>query len=169
MEYISAEQKAQLSQVFRTLAEQYAQTRDQSIQTTTRVISKDELGEVMDCIGVHATEDELVSMIAAVDVDGTGHIDEDEFINIMTRKMRDCRPQQELQEVFDYFDRDKDGKISKGELARVANELDIDITEAEAETILEEASAETGNDFRLETLHKLMSANIPDDEERSTE
>ena len=34
---------------------------------------------------------QLVAMIAAVDVDGTGHVDEDEFINIMTRKLRDCR------------------------------------------------------------------------------
>lgn len=54
MEYISAEQRAQLSQVFRTLA-----GNTHSVQGDTLVISKEELSEAMDCIGVNATEDEV--------------------------------------------------------------------------------------------------------------
>lgn len=132
---------------------------------------------------------QLVDMIASVDVDGTGHIDEAEFINMMTKKLRDCskscllaqelqlehtqtkllfehaEPHSELQETFDYFDADKDSKISAADLCKAATKLGMDVTEAEAETMLEEGSAETGGTFRFETLHKLMEASIPEKEQ----
>ena len=65
MEYISAEQRAQLSQVFRTLAES-SSGENQSLQANTLVISKEELSEAMDCIGVNATEDEVRNLTAGI-------------------------------------------------------------------------------------------------------
>ena len=49
-------------------------------------ISKEELGELMETLGIDATPEEIDLMIAEIDEDNNGVIDFDEFVAVMSRK-----------------------------------------------------------------------------------
>jgi hypothetical protein len=56
--------------------------------------------------------DEVKRMIAETDRDGTGTIDYNEFLQMMTRKMSEKDSKEEVLKAFALFDDDGTGKIS---------------------------------------------------------
>lgn len=46
-------------------------------------ITKDELGELMDTLGIETTAEELELMINEIDSSGDGHIDFEEFVEVI--------------------------------------------------------------------------------------
>ena len=59
-------------------------------------------------------------MIADIDRDGSGTIEFTEFLEMMTAKMSDRDPREEMLKAFRLFDDDETGKISFRNLKRVA-------------------------------------------------
>mgnify|MGYP001395403662 CR=1 FL=1 len=74
-------------------------------------------GEVDQC------KEEIRKMIADADRDGSGVIDFPEFLDMMTQKMAERDPREEMLKAFRLFDDDETGKISFKNLKRVAKEL----------------------------------------------
>ena len=62
-------------------------------------------------------------MIGDIDKDGSGSIDFEEFLDMMTAKMSDKDTREDIQKVFNLFDDDQTGHISLRNLKRVAKEL----------------------------------------------
>ena len=106
-------------------------------------ISAEELGKAMRSLGVNPTPDEIEAMIKEVDVDNTGEIDFDEFVQLMKnekekalkaeeerkkkeneknkkKKRSEMTPEErkdaEMRAIFDMFDEDHGGSISGEEL-----------------------------------------------------
>ena len=50
-------------------------------------ISKNELGELLETLGVKASPEELDAMLREVDTDGSGEIDFEEFVEVMSRRV----------------------------------------------------------------------------------
>jgi len=67
-------------------------------------------------------------MIADVDTDGSGTIGFDDFLSMMTAKMAERDPREEILKAFRLFDDDETGKITFKNLKRVAKELGENIT-----------------------------------------
>ncbi|MCL7047440.1 hypothetical protein MKW94_028304 [Papaver nudicaule] len=105
-------------------------------------ITKQELGESLNNMGLFSDEIEVGSMVAKLDVNGDGLIDIDEFCelydSIMGKKKRDKISEEEeeddgddldeeevMKEAFDVFDGDKDGLISVEELGVVLKSLGL--------------------------------------------
>ena len=62
-------------------------------------------------------------MIADVDREGRGVIEYTDFLDLMTVKMAERDPREEILKAFRLFDDDNTGKISLKNLKRVAREL----------------------------------------------
>ena len=78
-------------------------------------------------------------MIADADRDGSGVIDFPEFLDMMTQKMAERDPREEMLKAFRLFDDDETGKISFKNLKRVAKELGENMTDDEIQEMIDEA------------------------------
>jgi calmodulin len=67
-------------------------------------ISKDELRTLMETLGLHPTEEELDAMMTEVDEDGSGDIDFDEFVRVMSRKVQADYTPEQLRTAFKVFE-----------------------------------------------------------------
>eukprot|EP00913_Durusdinium_trenchii_P026628 g24984.t1 len=70
-------------------------------------------------------------MISDVDDDGSGTIGYEEFLKMMTHKILNRDPKDEILKAFRLFDDDETGKISFKNLKRVAKELGERMTDEE--------------------------------------
>jgi centrin-1 len=77
----------------------------------------------MQSLGFEAKNQTIYQMIADIDKDGSGSIDFEEFLDMMTAKMSDKDTREDIHKVFNLFDDDQSGKISLRNLKRVAKEL----------------------------------------------
>jgi len=102
-------------------------------------ITSAELGTVMRSLGQNPTEAELRDMVQEADEDGNGHIDFEEFLAMMARKIKEVDSVDELREAFRIFDRDGDGYISADELRHVMVTLGETLTNEEVNEMIREA------------------------------
>lgn len=63
-------------------------------------ISKTELGELLDTLGVKASPEELDAMLREVDTDGSGEIDFEEFVEVMSRRVNVPYSADEVKQSF---------------------------------------------------------------------
>ena len=89
------------------------------------------LGTVMKNLGHNLKPDQLQEAIEAVDSDGSGWIDFDEFLDLMAKKTKEAQDEQELREAFELFDADKTGFIDLHELKVLMRALGFDVKKPE--------------------------------------
>ncbi|OJJ59963.1 hypothetical protein ASPSYDRAFT_44365 [Aspergillus sydowii CBS 593.65] len=122
-------------------------------------ISAEELGEVMRSLGQNPTETELKDMVDELDLDRTGTIDFDEFLVMMSRKVKDSDPEAELRGAFEVFDQDKNGTISADELRKVLTSIGDDVTDADVDEMLKLADVNGDGSIDYQEFVRLMSQN----------
>ena len=76
-------------------------------------------------------------MVSDLDADGSGAIDFEEFLDIMTARMSGKDTKEDIYKVFRLFDDDKTGTITIQNLRRVAKELGETMTDEELMEIIE--------------------------------
>ena len=86
-------------------------------------IDAKELKVAMRALGFEPKKEEIQKMISDVDDDGSGTIEYEEFLKMMTHKILNRDPKDEILKAFRLFDDDETGKISFKNLKRVAKEL----------------------------------------------
>ena len=69
-------------------------------------ISRDELGELMDTLGIRASKEEIDLMINEIDEDNNGEIDFEEFVAVMSRKVNANYTSDEVKSAFKAFEMD---------------------------------------------------------------
>ena len=78
-------------------------------------------------------------MISDVDDDGSGTIEYEEFLKIMTHQILNRDPKDEILKAFRLFDDDETGNISFNNLKRLAKELGERMTDEELQEMIDEA------------------------------
>uniref|UniRef100_U5EQS4 Putative calmodulin n=1 Tax=Corethrella appendiculata TaxID=1370023 RepID=U5EQS4_9DIPT len=102
-------------------------------------ISMAELGVVMRSLGQRPSETELRDMVREADENGNGTIEFNEFLQLMSKKMKACEGEDELKEAFKVFDKNNDGLISSSELRHVMTNLGEKLSEEEVDDMIKEA------------------------------
>merc|ERR1719215_1324794 len=89
----------------------------------------------MRALGFEPKSEEIKKMISDIDRDGSGTIDFDEFLMMMTAKMSNRDSKDEILKAFRLFDDDETGKITIVNLARVAKEIGEHMTHDDREDV----------------------------------
>merc|ERR1739838_145513 len=76
------------------------------------------------------------NMVSDLDADGSGEIEFDEFINVMTAKLSDKNTKEEIDRVFKLFDKDRNGTLESDDLSRVCKELGEDMSEEDIREVI---------------------------------
>merc|ERR1719181_607885 len=105
------------------------------------------------------TDDQIQEIREAFDLfdtDGSGTIDFNELINMMTARMGDRDSREEIIKVFRLFDDDETGKISFKNLKRVAQELGENMTDEELQEMIDEADRDGDGEVNEEEFFRIM-------------
>jgi Ca2+-binding EF-hand superfamily protein len=121
-------------------------------------IEGSELSYVMSKLGETPTEDELEDMIRAVDLNGDGEIDFEEFIGLMRLRMdeRQRDPEEDLRDAFNIFDADRSGYIDRDEVRLLMKKLAQTLTEEEIDAIMEEVDTDGDGEISFEEFRAMM-------------
>jgi centrin-1 len=92
-----------------------------------------------------------------IDLDGSGTIDFEEFVEMMTGKMGDRDSPEEIRRVFKLFDDDETGKISFRNLKRVARELGENMTDEELQEMINKADLDGDGEVNEEEFLRIMT------------
>jgi calmodulin len=114
-----------------------------------------EVTDLLTNLGHKLTESEIQNMIDEVD-NGKNKIDFIDFMSIMSRKMRDSDPEEELIEVYKMFDKDGNGLISGKEIKQV---FVGDLTDEEINEIIKEADDDGDGNIDYENFVRLIKDN----------
>ncbi|XP_076057129.1 neo-calmodulin-like [Oratosquilla oratoria] len=104
------------------------------------MITTAELGVVMRSLGQRPSETELRNLVSEVDTSGDGTIEFNEFLQMMSKKLKDVDNEDELKEAFKVFDKKNSGFLSSSELRHVMTSLGEKLSEEEVEDMLKEAA-----------------------------
>merc|ERR1719443_18197 len=105
------------------------------------------------------TDDQIQEIREAFDLfdtDGSGTIDFNEFLNMMTARMGDRDSREEIIKVFRLFDDDETQKISFKNLKRVAQELGENMTDEELQEMIDEADRDGDGEVNEEEFLRIM-------------
>ncbi|OAF70592.1 Splicing factor Prp8 [Intoshia linei] len=117
-------------------------------------ITVKELGIVMHALGQKPSEEELITMVAEVDVDGNGEIDIEEFTYMLAKIMQQADSDKEIKDAFLLFDRDGDGYLNAKELKYVMNKLGDKITDEEADQMVKQADLDGDGKISFDDIQK---------------
>eukprot|EP00002_Diphylleia_rotans_P026220 TRINITY_DN5217_c0_g2_i1.p1 TRINITY_DN5217_c0_g2~~TRINITY_DN5217_c0_g2_i1.p1 ORF type:complete len:171 (-),score=57.24 TRINITY_DN5217_c0_g2_i1:461-973(-) len=97
-----------------------------------------ELKVALRAMGFEVKKAEVKRMIEDIDVDQTGKVGLGDFLNIMTTKISERDPMEEIARAFRLFDEESAGKITLKNLRKIAKELGENTTDEELQAMIEE-------------------------------
>ncbi|PKU83955.1 Caltractin [Dendrobium catenatum] len=119
-------------------------------------IDAKELNIAMRALGFEISDEQIDEMITEVDKDGSGTIEFDEFLCMMTEKIEEREIQQDLQKAFQIIDYDSDGKISAADIMIISKELGESFTYEEIMEMIEEADHDGVDNLHAKALDNII-------------
>ena len=101
-------------------------------------------------------------MIADLDADGSGQIDFEEFLTLMTARVSDKDSRENIRKIFNLFDDEKTGFISIKNLRRVAQELGENVSEEELQELINRADTDHDGLVSEEEFYTILTRKIKD-------
>ncbi|PIK36410.1 putative caltractin [Apostichopus japonicus] len=110
----------------------------------------------MRALGFEPKKEEIKKMIQDVDREGSGTIDFNDFLTLMTSKMSEKDSKEEIAKAFKLFDDDETGKISFKNLKRVSKELGENLTDEELQEMIDEADRDGDGEINEQEFLRIM-------------
>ena len=124
-------------------------------------ISKSELGELMDTLGIDASPEDIEYMIAEIDNDGNGDIDFEEFVAVMSRKVNATYTSDQVKHAFKLFEAGGPSGYVKAETLKRAlcTYGDERLTEEQAHDLVSQLEADPQGNINYEVYVDMVSSN----------
>ncbi|XP_062440414.1 centrin-2-like [Rhea pennata] len=103
----------------------------------------------------------MKKIISEVDEDGSGKINFESFLRVMTQKMAEPCSKEEILRAFKLFDHDGTGKISFDKLKLVAVEIGEDITDEELQEMINEADLDGDGQVNKKEFLRILTMADP--------
>ena len=91
----------------------------------------------MRALGFDVKKKDVVQLMQDYDRDGSGQIEFQDFLDIMTTKINERDPTEEIIKAFKLFDEDGTGRISLKNLRRIARELGENLSDEELQAMID--------------------------------
>lgn len=124
---ISEEQKTEVKEAF-----------DLFDTDKTGAIDYHELKVALRALGFDVRKPEVIELMREYDKTSSGRIDYPDFMEIMTRKIAERDPNEEILKAFRLFDEGNTGFISLKNLRRVSRELGEQLSDDELQAMIDE-------------------------------
>ncbi|XP_064374129.1 centrin-2-like isoform X2 [Dromaius novaehollandiae] len=112
-------------------------------------------------LGCELRKEEMKKIISKVDEDGSGKINFESFLQVMTQKMAEPCSKEELLKAFKLFDHDGTGKISFEKLKLVAVEVGEDIMDEELQEMIDEADLDGDGQVNKQEFLRILTLTDP--------
>lgn len=99
-------------------------------------VTTTDLGSALRSMGIFPTDNELMDILNETDPEGNGEIEFGQFLDIVFKKTRDYKHEEELRLAFSTYDLDGNGKISMADFEYIIESLkltDQEITDMKKE------------------------------------
>ncbi|ETO83753.1 hypothetical protein F444_02263 [Phytophthora nicotianae P1976] len=97
-----------------------------------------ELKVLMRALGFQVSKREVLDLVEDVDVQRSGRVDFNDYMEIMRRKVLARDPDEEIARAFELFDEDGSGTITLRKMRRVAKELGENLGDDELQAMIDE-------------------------------
>mmetsp|Transcript_33066 Transcript_33066/g.60216 ORF Transcript_33066/g.60216 Transcript_33066/m.60216 type:complete len:164 (-) Transcript_33066:121-612(-) len=119
-------------------------------------IDSKELKVAMRSLGFEPTNEEIIRMIEEVDDDGSGSMQYDEFLILMTDKMLNRDPKDDMLKAFRLLDEHESGKITFQSLRRTAKELGMDWSDKDIQAMFDVADKDNDGEVNEKDFLRVM-------------
>ncbi|CAG9333219.1 unnamed protein product [Blepharisma stoltei] len=126
----------------------------------TGSIDYHELKVAMRALGFDVKKLEVIDLMRQYDKENSGRIDYQDFLDIMTQKIGDRDPKEEVLKAFRLFDDDGTGYITLKNLRRVARELGEHLSDEELKAMIDEFDKDSDGQISQEEFFNIMKPNI---------
>ena len=93
-------------------------------------------------LGFDSKNGVIFQMIADLDEDGSGQLEFDEWLYLMTHKVDNKSTRDRIDKVFSLYDDEKTGYLSAKNLRRVADDLGLDCPQQELQEMIDRADTD---------------------------
>ena len=122
-------------------------------------VSVNELVEAMQSLGLEQKNEAVFNMIKEIDTDGSGELEFQEFLEMMTARLTNKTPRADIERVFKLFDNDRTGEISLDNLKRVASELGEEVSNEELQEMVQRNDVDKDGAWTLDDFYAVMTSN----------
>ena len=102
----------------------------------------------------------IYRMISKLDEDGSGQIEFNEWLHLMTYKVTPSSTRSAIEKIFPLYDEEGNGLISVENLARVAEELALEVPQQELEEMIQRADTDRDGYVNLEEFYTILTRPI---------
>jgi len=92
----------------------------------------------MRALGFDVKKQEVLNLMREYDREGSGQIEYPDFLEIMTTKISERDPIEEISKAFKLFDEDNTGRINLRNLRRIAREMQENLSDDELQAMIDE-------------------------------
>eukprot|EP00755_Sulcionema_specki_P027523 Sspe_Gene.87925::Locus_59974_Transcript_1_1_Confidence_1.000_Length_672::g.87925::m.87925/K16466/CETN3, CDC31; centrin-3 len=123
------------------------------------LIDAHEMKVAMRALGFDVRKEDVLRLMEEVDHDGGQHINIHHFTDIMTEKISERDPKEELLRAFQLFDDDNTGKITLRNLRRVARDLGENMGDDELQAMIDEFDKDQDGEINEDEFIAIMTNN----------
>merc|ERR1712100_762556 len=116
-----------------------------------------ELVDAMQSLGIDGKNEAVFNMIKEIDTDGSGELEFNEWLEMMTARLSDKTPRSEIEKVFKLFDDDRTGDISLNNLKRVAADLGEEISNEELQEMVQRNDVDKDGAWAIDDFYAVMT------------